>query len=145
MSYLLPGFFDFPGGFCFCGRRSDSEPVFLPLGFALPRGGASGFIRQAADRLYRLQAGVAACMDYPDEISDAEGTEQLRSGLLQLIEFLESAVDEKSSRLVSDGMHVVFFGTPHVGKSSLLNALLGEENRSVFLEYQHHGDDEKEG
>lgn len=95
------------------------------------RGGASGFIRQAADRLYQLQAGVAACMDYPDEISDAEGTEQLRSGLLQLIEFLESAVDEKSSRLVSDGMHVVFFGTPNVGKSSLLNALLGEEKAIV--------------
>ena len=29
-------------------------------------GGASGFIREAADRLYALQAGVAACVDHPE-------------------------------------------------------------------------------
>ena len=28
-------------------------------------GGTAGFIRKAADRLYELQAGAAACIDYP--------------------------------------------------------------------------------
>lgn len=29
------------------------------------QGGAAAFIRQAADKLYALQAGAAACIDYP--------------------------------------------------------------------------------
>ena len=35
-------------------------------------GGASSFIRKAADELYAIQAGVAACIDYPEEISEEE-------------------------------------------------------------------------
>ena len=31
-------------------------------------GGPSAFIRQAADELYAIQAGAAACIDYPEEI-----------------------------------------------------------------------------
>ena len=34
-------------------------------------GGASSFIRQAAEELYDLQAGIAACIDFPEEISEA--------------------------------------------------------------------------
>ena len=48
-------------------------------------GGAVAYTRKAADQLYALQAGLAACIDYPEEISDREGTEALRPGILQLI------------------------------------------------------------
>ena len=94
-------------------------------------GGAAAFIRPLSDRLYELQAGLAACIDYPEEISDVEGTDMLREGLQDLIRKLETAIDEHSTRLLHRGLQVAIIGRPNVGKSSLLNALLGEERAIV--------------
>ena len=94
-------------------------------------GGTADFIRRASDELYLLQAGLAACIDYPEEISDAEGAGSLRQGLDHLLETLRAAVDERSARLIHDGMRVTLFGVPNAGKSSLLNALIGQEKAIV--------------
>ena len=47
-------------------------------------GGTAAFVRKASDQLYSLQAGLAACIDYPEEISDEEGAGALREGLKKL-------------------------------------------------------------
>jgi len=94
-------------------------------------GGTADFIRKASDELYSLQAGLAACIDYPEEISDEEGAGTLREGLMRLTETLKSAIDERSARLIHDGMQVTLFGIPNAGKSSLLNALIGQEKAIV--------------
>ena len=94
-------------------------------------GGTADFVRKASDELYRLQAGLAACIDYPEEISDEEGAGMLRTGLEKLTETLRNSVDERSSRLIHDGLQVTLFGIPNAGKSSLLNALIGQEKAIV--------------
>ena len=95
------------------------------------QGGVAAFARKAADELYAIQAGLAACIDYPEEISDEEGLAEIEPGITRLLNLLRSSVDERSSRLLNAGLHVALTGSPNVGKSSLLNALIGEERAIV--------------
>ena len=98
---------------------------------AMLSGGASRFIRQAQEMLIGLIAGVEAHIDYPDEIDEAEATAGLATGLETLIKTLDAAVDERGARILRQGLRVALVGRPNAGKSTLFNALLGEERAIV--------------
>ncbi len=95
------------------------------------QGGASSFIRKAADELYEIQAGVAACIDYPEEIDESEAAADMIPRTKKLAAQLDAACDERAVRILQSGLRVALCGQPNVGKSSLLNALLGEERAIV--------------
>ena len=95
------------------------------------QGGQSQFIRDAQDLLTGLLAGLEAHIDYPDEIDEEEALEGLNEGLDRLVVKLASAIDEKGARIVREGLHVALCGRPNAGKSTLFNALLGEERAIV--------------
>lgn len=94
-------------------------------------GGQSQFVRQAQDQLRALLAGLEAHIDYPDEIDEAEALAGLAGGLDRLIAFLSVAIDERSARILREGLHVALCGRPNAGKSTLFNALLGEDKAIV--------------
>ncbi len=94
-------------------------------------GGQSRFIREAQQQLTTLLAGLEAHIDYPDEIDEDEAISGLSEGLTQLIADLSAAIDERSARIVREGLRVALCGRPNAGKSTLFNALLGEEKAIV--------------
>lgn len=94
-------------------------------------GGQSRFIKQAQQQLTTLLAGLEAHIDYPDEIDEDEAVAGLTEGLNSLIASLNAAIDERSARIVREGLRVALCGRPNAGKSTLFNALLGEDKAIV--------------
>jgi tRNA modification GTPase len=89
------------------------------------------FSRQIEDlieRLIRMRTYIEATLDFPDEELDLSADlgvgEDLRTMIEQTREVMGAA---RLGQLIREGLAVVIVGPPNAGKSSLLNALSGQD------------------
>ena len=96
------------------------------------RGAIGSRVQQAADKLVDIAAHVEAYIDFPEEDIAPDTTAGLVRGLNGISEQLRqllATADE--GRILREGVRTAIIGAPNVGKSSLLNMLLGYDRAIV--------------
>jgi tRNA modification GTPase len=106
--------------------RSAARAALANLG-----GGLANEVRALRGQILEILEELAAAVDFPDEVPDPD-----RQTLRTRLEAISAALrrlqrDAEVGRLVREGVPVAIVGPPNAGKSSLLNALLGEERALV--------------
>ena len=96
------------------------------------QGAIGARVQAAADKLIGIAAHVEAYIDFPEEDIAPDTTAGLVRGLDDISEQLRqllATADE--GRILREGVRTAIIGAPNVGKSSLLNLLLGYDRAIV--------------
>jgi tRNA modification GTPase len=89
-------------------------------------------VQLCLDSLIRLRVQVEAAIDFPDEGVDVRADEAIATELVAILSALEQLqASAQQGALLREGLQVVLAGHPNAGKSSLMNALTGDQTAIV--------------
>lgn len=96
------------------------------------KGSMSVKIKKIREKLLNEIAYIEAALDDPEHYNMEDYGVELRPEIIDISDRLKKILDTADDgRIITEGIKTVILGKPNVGKSSLLNCLMGEERAIV--------------